>query len=451
MEFRPHPNQQKAFDDTANKIILAIAGKRGGKTTIGAIKFLNIIRTNIENGIHDDYLIVGPTYRLLRNATIPTLLKFLPAMGLGIYKKSDSCVDLVDGHKIFIVSAEDEDKIEGFKARDCWCDEGGQVSRTAFDKIWQRTTPSVGEQRGQIIITTTPYGVPSSWLNKDLIENRKKLGYIGYYNWATTDNPYMATSDIETAKDLMDPQIFRRDYLGEYTNIAGLIYPDFDRTADVVAPYSIPADWPRYAGIDYGFSDPTVVVVFAKDPVKTEYILEDSYYKSGCDMDDVAAFLNLQTNLKEVLYDPSAVGIMMELRKKGRFNLRPAVNDVAPGIAKVTAVLKQHLMKIFNTNEKVIEDLESYIYAEGKEKPCHNNSHGPDAIRYCFQGSILNRKSIKQITAELTKDEIQDLFQKAKATTYHPLSNKWPTEQGTGFGRGNQVVYIPVDLSSLED
>jgi len=406
MDFTPHDKQCEVLDDNTSKIVLVIAGKRGGKTTIGAVKFITTIIDNINKGIHDDYLISGPTYRLLKNATLPTLSTYWPSK-LGIYKKSDSCIDLCDGKKVFIVSCEDEDKLEGFKARACWLDEGGQVSRVAFNKIWQRLTPSAGEAQGQLIITTTPYGIPSSWLNKDLIEVRDKIDYVGYYNWPTVANPHMSSIAIEEAKKLMDPRIFQRDYEGLFTNIVGLIYPDFNRVEDTVTPYKIDATWNRYAGLDYGFSDPTCIVVFAKNPDKEEYILEDSFYKRQSDPTEWAEFLKKQTNLKEVRYDPSAVAWMEQLRKvtKG-INFQAADNSVAPGIAAVTNLTKNHLMKIFKTEEEVILDLESYIYADKGDKPNHENSHAPDAIRYACSGPLLYQGKPK-VTAIDREDRLE--------------------------------------------
>jgi hypothetical protein len=408
MEFEPHDKQCEVLDDVKSKVVLVIAGKRGGKTTIGAVKLISIIQDNLNKGIHDDYLISGPTYRLLKNATLPTLSKYWPSK-LGTFKKSDSCIDLADGHKVFIISCESEDKLEGFKARACWLDEGGQVSRTAFNKIWQRLTPLAGEDQGQLIITTTPYGIPSSWLNKDLIEVRTKVDYVGYYNWPTVDNPYMSKEAISEAKKIMDARIFERDYLGLFTNIVGLIYPDFNRTTDCIAPKVIDATWNRYAGLDYGFSDPTSIVVFAKNPDKEEYILEDSFYKMQSDPTEWAEFFKKQINLKEVRYDPSAVAWMEQLRKimKG-INLQPADNSVAPGISRVTALLKAKTLKIFSTEEEVILDMESYIYDEKRDKPKHENSHGPDAIRYCCSGAMLYRGKLKQ-SLEDREDKLERL------------------------------------------
>lgn len=407
MEIRLFDKQQEAFDDITSKIVLIIAGKRGAKTTTGALKLLSNIQSNMDKGIRDNYLVVGPTYGVLKRATIPTLLKYLDPK-LGVYRKSDSCVELCDGNKIYIISADEENRIEGFQALDCWFDEAGMCSRTSFEKIWQRTTPIAGKDRGQIIITTTPYSVPSSWLNADLISQRDDLEYVGYYNWGTKDNPYMSAKDVEDAKAIMDPQIFQRDYLGLYVQVAGAIYKDFDRTIDTVKPYPIDPTWKRYGGLDYGYSDPTAIVIIAKNPDAEEYVLTDSFYQSKSDYHDWAEFFKKQVNLQSVMYDPSAVGMMELLRKEGRFNLQAADNSVEPGIARVTTIIKTHKLKVFNTEEEIINDLESYVYADKGDKPKHENSHGPDAIRYCCSGAMLYRGKLKQ-SLEDREDKLERL------------------------------------------
>ena len=448
MEIRLFDKQQEAFDDTSSKIVLIIAGKRAAKTTTGAIKLLSNIQSNINKGIHENYLCVGPTYGVLRRATIPTLLKYLDPR-LGIYKKSDSCVELCDGYKLFIISADEENRIEGFQALDCWFDEAGMCSRTSFEKIWQRTTPAFGKERGQIIITTTPYSIPSSWLNKDFIEKRHSLKYIGYYNWKTSDNPYMA-DESALAKAMMHPQIYQRDYEGIYVNITGLIYPDFDRAVDVIKPIDVPAHFDLYAGLDAGFSDPCSIVIIAKDHASQEYWLIDSYYKSKGDLDEYAEFINKYPALKEIRYDPSAVALMNELKKKiPKFNFQPADNSVSAGIARCTPLFRDHRLKIFNTNVSIIEDLESYIYDEGKNKPKHTNSHGPDSIRYCFMGNILTARPRKGAVPDLTAAEFDELMRKSRAMK-NPLDANWGTGRKTNItNKDTGITYIPIE--GLED
>ena len=409
--FAPHTKQWEVYQDNIHDVILAIAGKRGGKSSVAAVKFISNITRNLEKGVYGDYLILGPTYALLRNGTIPTLMRYWPRK-LGVYHRSESRIELPkddDGnpHYIFILSADEPDRIEAFGIIGAWLDEAGQFRQEVWDKVNQRLTTPLGTRVGQIIISTTPYGVPTSWLNKDLIERRVELPWVGYYNWSTLDNPFIDHTNVERLKLTMNPQVFLRDIGGVYTTIEGLIYADFNRQEDVIKPFKIPEGWPIFAGIDYGFTDPTVILILAKDPEQKIFYVIAELYKAKGSLKDFEDFLEeWRGKVKQILYDPSAVGIMTELQRIMRMNLVAADNTVETGIARVTRLFKSSRLKIFNTCQETARELESYVYAEGKNKPEHENSHAPEALRYAFSKDLLG------IYPELKRPEKMEEFEK---------------------------------------
>src|SRR5207249_2749267 len=61
-------------------------------------------------------------------------------------------------------------------------------------------------------------------------------------------------------------------YLGQFTRPAGMIYDCFDEELHVVAPFELPAHWPRYAGVDFGGAN-TAVVWVAEDQAASRYFL----------------------------------------------------------------------------------------------------------------------------------------------------------------------------------
>jgi hypothetical protein len=93
--FTPHKHQQAVLDDLADYLLI-IAGKRGGKSAVAAVKFISRIANDLKRGRHGDYLVLGPTYGLLRNGTVPTLLKYWPKR-LGVYRRSESRIQLPNG------------------------------------------------------------------------------------------------------------------------------------------------------------------------------------------------------------------------------------------------------------------------------------------------------------------------------------------------------------------
>src|SRR6185437_7848383 len=373
--------------------VLAVAGKRGGKSVVAAVKFITKIAADLKKGVHGDYLILGPTYGLLRNGTIPTLMKYWPKK-LGVYRRSESRVQLPndpDGqeHFVYILSADEPDRIEAFGIRGAWMDEAGQFRQEVWQKVQQRMTTEVGTT-GWVIFSTTPYGLPTSWLNTDLIQRRDEMPWVGYHNWSTLDNPFIDHTAIERARLTINEQIYKRDVLGTYTNIDGLIYPDFNRLEDGIKPFGIPAHWTIFAGMDYGFTDPTCILIIAKDPEMGVFYVIDELYKSKGSLQEHQAFLEKwRGRLKLCLYDPSAVGYCSELQRLTSMNLVAADNGVEAGISRVTRLVKTQRLKVFNTCDNLLREMESYVYAEGKNKPAHENSHSPDALRYAFSKDLL--------------------------------------------------------------
>lgn len=390
--FTPHKFQQMVLDDL-HDYLLIIAGKRGGKSAVAAVKFISRIAGDLKRGIHGDYLVLGPTYGLLRNGTIPTLLKYWPKK-LGVYRRSESRIQLPNGpdgqeHYVYVLSADEPDRIEAFGVRGAWLDEAGQYRQEAWQKVQQRMTTESGTT-GFVIISTTPYGIPTSWLNTDLIQRRAEMPWVGYYNWSTMDNPFIDHTAVERARLTMNEQVYIRDVLGVYTSIDGLIYPDFNRAEDSCKLFKVPEHWPVFCGIDYGFTDPTVILMIAKDPETGTFYVADEYYASKGTLQDYQTFLEKwRGRCKQLLYDPSAVGIMSELQRLTRMNLVAADNEVEAGIARITRLIKTGRLKAFNTCQNFLREMECYVYAEGKNKPAHDNSHAPDALRYAFSKDLL--------------------------------------------------------------
>lgn len=390
--FTPHKHQAAVLADLRD-YLLVIAGKRGGKSAVSAVKFISNVARDIKCGRHGDYLILGPTYGLLRNGTIPTLLKYWPRK-LGVYRRSESRIQLPNGpdgqeHYIYIISADEPDRIEAFGILGAWLDEAGQFKQEAWTKVQQRMTTEVG-MTGWVLISTTPYGVPKSWLNQDLIARRSEMPWVGYHNWSTLDNPFIDHTAVERAKLTMHPQIYRRDVEGVYTSIEGLIYPDWSRAEDSVKPFKVPEHWPVFGGADYGFTDPTCILIIAKDPESGTFYVIDEYYRSKGEMQDQQAFLEKwRGKLKICLYDPSNPGWWNEMRNLTKMNLVAADNEVESGIARITRISKTGRLKVFNTCINLCDAMESYVYAEGKNKPHHDNSHAPDALRYAFSKDLL--------------------------------------------------------------
>jgi PBSX family phage terminase large subunit len=388
--FTPHRHQQEVLD-SSHEQILVVAGHRSGKTTVGAIWLIREIANDIKNGVKADYLVLGPTYRVLNQSTLRTLFGYWPK-GLGSYKKQDSIIQLVNGGVVWIRSADKPDAVEGLTARRCWMDEAALCNETTYDKVCQRLVQKAGEPKGRLLMTTTPYGSPASWMNLRLIELRNQLKWLFYINFSMADNPYIDRAVYDRAKATMNESVFQRDFEGRFVKIEGLIYPEFSRLDHVVEPFDLPAHWPRWSGLDYGWTDPTSILGITYDPEGKKFFIYRQFYKNRQLAQVIGNWLKSE-NFTYTIYDPAAVAVMNEVRTVCKLRLDPADNNVDVGIQRITKLLKENRIQFFDTCEDLIREIEGYCYEKqppnGRTpKPGHECSHSPDALRYGFSRSL---------------------------------------------------------------
>lgn len=384
--FTPHEQQQKVLDSEAEQL-LVVAGHRSGKTVAGAIWFINEVAKDIKAGIKADYLVLGPTYRILNQSTLRTLFEWWPH-GLGTYKKQDSIIQLNNGGVVWIRSADKPDAVEGLTARRCWMDEAALCNETTYDKVCQRLVQKQGQSRGRLLMTTTPYGSPSSWMNVRLIKERKFLPWLFYINFSMADNPYIDRAVYDRAKATMNESIFQRDFEGRFVQIEGLIYPEFNRIDHTCNEFEIPSHWPKWAGLDYGWSDPTSILGITYDPEAKKFYIYTQFYKNKTLSEKIGAYIS-QHKFTYTLWDPAAVAVMNEVRSVCKLRFEQADNSVDVGIQRITKLLKENRVTIFDTCEDLIRELEGYCYEKsGSSKPSHDNSHSPDALRYGFSKNL---------------------------------------------------------------
>lgn len=409
IEFTPHKYQQEVLDSEAEQI-LVVAGHRAGKSSVGAIWLIQGIAADVKAGIKTDYLVLGPTYRILTQSTLKTLFTFWPK-GLGAYKKQESLIQLVNGGVVWVRSADKPDAVEGMLAKRVWMDEAALCNETTYDKVCQRMVQKKGDARGKLLMTTTPYGSPSSWMNVRLIEQRKSLPYLFYINFSMADNPYIERTVYDRAKATMNESLFQRDFEGRFVKIEGLVYPEFDRTLHVVDAFEIPNHWPKWSGLDYGWTDPCAVLGIAFDPEEKLFYVYTQLYKSKYPVEKIGEYLKSHM-FSYTLYDPSAVAVMNEVRAVCKLRIEPADNSVDVGLQRITKLLKENRIRIFDTCEDLIREMEGYCYdKKGSAKPGHDNSHSPDALRYGFSKNLAGIYDLVRVAGK----------SRSKSTSFDPL------------------------------
>ena len=384
--FQPHAAQWRVLE-SKSKFILASSGVQGGNTFIGAVWFVKQLERMGRKGT---FLIGAPTYKILFASTLPKFIEMIGSISkIGVYKKLDSEIILHGGlGKIYIRSLEDPDHIEGMTVDGAiWFDEAGQMK----EKVWINALARRAIAQAPILLTTTPYML--NWVYKKVYKSWQR-GDKDYevVQWKSVDNPAFPKEEYDKRKASMGENDFARRYEGEWRQISGLVYPDFTYDTHCVDPIPLNPEWDYYCGIDWGFTNPTAIVWFAKDYDGNYYVF-DEYLVSGKTSSEHAEYVlqqqsKLPKQVKAFYCDPAGRDEISTFVMAGLRNTYGTKSEVMEGIRRVTGLIKTRKLFVFKKCINLIEQMEIYRIQEGREsqdpreEPVKKEDHLTDALRY---------------------------------------------------------------------
>jgi PBSX family phage terminase large subunit len=389
--FVPHKYQAMVLA-APERFINAIAGKQSGKTMVGPVWLCQEIYKNFEASKRGDYLITAPTNKILQQAALPKFKDVMPS-DWGEWKEQRQVFELVWGDKIYVRSADEPKHIESMTLRAVWGDEAGQFKSQVHDNIQARLAIYLGRS----LYTTTPY--TANWLKREVLKKAGRINEekvptgqkdICVINWTSADNPYFSKDEFERLRATLPSAVFERDYEGKFTQLQGLVFPDFDEDEHVVHPFEIDNTWKRFGGMDFGNEEPTAIIPIAEDKSVSPsvFYVYKEFYKSHSRISHWVDFINGE-GLQRVEADPQSKQLISELAGQG-CPVTKANNDIDSGLLRLTELFKTKRLKIFSHCHNLIDELGTYHYPAPseekvrKDKPVSYNDHAIDALRYAF-------------------------------------------------------------------
>lgn len=265
MRFKPF-DKQIDFLKSKARIRGAFAGRRGGKTEVGAIEA--IIHAEQKTGYKvsdvDPYLgvIIAPTHDMLRRISLKKFLAYAKPFN-PTFNKSSFEISWPNKSVIYGISADRPERLEGLKANWIWLDEVFQMPEQIFLEAMAR----VADTQGRIWCTGSlgiQYITPKRhWIYKHFI--KKPVADSEYFTWATAENPYFPQAELERLKDTLDARTYKAlfelnwDAQGE-----NLVYDDFDDSNVAVSPYNPLLE--TSVSIDWGYTHKAVALFLQYDP-----------------------------------------------------------------------------------------------------------------------------------------------------------------------------------------
>lgn len=358
---------------------------KGGATRSGKtyLDFRWIIPIRIRERIGKDGLavILGVTKSTIERNVLEPMRNLYGDMLVGTISSDNTA--WIFGEKCYCLGAEkvsQVSKIRGASIKYCYGDEVADWSDEVFALLKSRLDKEYSCFDG----TFNPQ-YPDHWLKKFLDSNAD----IFSQTYTIDDNPFLPESFKENLKKEYEGTVYYDRYiLGLWVRAEGLVYPMF---GDDCITQEIPDTGDYYISIDYGTLNPFSAGLWCVGKRSAVRIAEIYYsgretraQKTDEEYCDMVERLAGEKTIRAVVVDPSAASFIEALRRRGRFKVRHADNDVMNGIRTVSDFLRNGKIKIHESCENTIREFGLYRWDEKSEvdSVVKENDHAMDEVRY---------------------------------------------------------------------
>lgn len=303
---------------------------------------------------------------------------------------------LRNGNRIEFKAYEQGRKVFEGRAIDAFY--GDEQCKSDAEGVWQEIQARLLDKGGFSAQSMTPI-LYQPWLEdriKDLPDT-DAVFYADLNDNRRSRGGYVADAEIEAMIAEWPEEVQETRIKGHFAAFLGAVYKLFNRDTHVVRPFEIPADWPRWRSIDWGFNNPFCCLWLAQDPDRRWYVYHEHYQAR-----ETLAYH--AERIKQISGRERYRATWADHDAQDRYEFEnlgikttPARKDVHLGIEAVQTTLKvqgdgRPRLFIFETCKHTIQETTGYRWAEGtetrdaKDEPLKVNDHACDALRYAIFG-----------------------------------------------------------------
>lgn len=304
-------------------------------------------------------------------------------------KESDMSIMLPNGSEIIFVGLDNEEKLLSIAGiTDIFIEEVYEVPKEIVDQLNLRMRGKTPNQ--QIYMAFNPISA-KHWLY-DFCEGSTRPESSIYSQSTFRDNPFLPDEYVKALEDMYrtNPNKARVFCDGNWgADVEGLVYKnhvlsDFDINELIKQGLEV------RVGIDWGFVDPTTVVVSLFDKPKKEIYIIGEFYKRGATLEEIKEGIISLGISKQKMYCDGAEPDKVDYLRRNGFNAVSAKKGA--GSVKAGISFLQDMKIICHKScVNVAAELENYVYLKDKktgqyieDSYDHDFSHTMDALRYSY-------------------------------------------------------------------
>ena len=280
-----------------------------------------------------------------------------------------------------------ESKVRGWTLAGAFLDEVTLMPEDFVDTIHDRC--SVNNYK--IAMACNPSG-PMHPVKVKFID--PKADDVSFIPFELADNPSLGAAYIAGLHKRYSGTQLRRMVYGEWAASSGLVYPNWGKALAQVP--DVRGAWRYRISADHASASVTHAILWALFPNGSRWAVKEWRYDGrndgqlteGQQAEIIKDTLVRGLSISEVTVDPAALGFRKALSRALDMPVMEAINDVLPGIRKVSDDIDTGLLRIDpHACPELVREGYNYTWDEragllGMDKPMKLNDHGMDAMRY---------------------------------------------------------------------
>ncbi len=415
MNFKPFSKKQLATlcwwtpdsPYSSKDAIICDGAVRSGKSLCMFVSFVSWSLCNFQNA---SFALCGRTASSVKRNILNPYLPVLKQLGFKVnYQVSYGKFTLELGKRrntFWVFGGKDEASaslIQGMTLAGVMFDEVALMPRSFVEQALARCSV----ENSKFWFNCNPSN-PSHWFYNEWIKKTESKNAL-YLHFEMSENPSLSKEMLERYENMYSGAFYERFVKGRWVAADGLVYPMF-------GSHSM-ADCPKqcqkyYISCDYGTVNPASFGLWGYSN-GIWYRLREYYYSSkreGAQKTDEEYYKELENLAGDlpicaVICDPSAASFITTIKRRGKFKVFPAKNDVLDGIRRVSDALKSERIKICKGCKDTIREFSLYCWDEGsaKDAPRKENDHAMDDIRY-FVSTVLYNSSPQSVAVAAKRE-----------------------------------------------
>ena len=322
--------------------------------------------------------------------------------GIVKIRETDFNIKFPNGSEIIFTGLDEENKLLSLNnISTIFVEEVYEVSRDILEQLSLRMR---GQAEGQQIIAAFNPISKNHWLYNFCVEEPPQSFIFSETTYK--DNPFLNAEYIAELEEMLirNPNKARVYVLGQWGVPAdGLVITNWKEQE--FDPLTLSASGLEHrAGCDVGWIDPTAIIDTLYDREnKTIYVFNE-FYKSGCQLEDIAKAVDDMNLKKTKLYVDSAEPRTIQYFKTQGINAIGSIkgkDSVKAGLM----FLQDNLIIVHPKCKNFITELQNFSYIKSKqtgewtEDTTHEWSHAIDACRYGYS-DIYTQTKLKTISKD---------------------------------------------------